>query len=93
MARSCAGDPTTLSAAGVHASLPLLSLELAHRDSCGPWLQRRERKSGRRAGGAKQLDEAGLTIREIGAELGISPASVHRILKGHHRLIVDAIPV
>jgi DNA invertase Pin-like site-specific DNA recombinase len=32
-----------------------------------------------------QLDGEGLTLREIAAEMGVSPASVHRILKAHHR--------
>ena len=32
------------------------------------------------------LDEAGMTMREIAEELGISPASVHRILKARRRL-------
>ena len=32
-----------------------------------------------------QMDEEGATIREIAEEMGVSPASVHRILKGHHR--------
>jgi DNA invertase Pin-like site-specific DNA recombinase len=32
-----------------------------------------------------QRDEEGATIREIAEEMGVSPASVHRILKGHHR--------
>lgn len=32
------------------------------------------------------LDEAGMTMREVAEELGISPASVHRILKARRRL-------
>jgi IS30 family transposase len=40
-----------------------------------------------------QLDEEGLTIREIAAQLGVSPASVHRILKAHHPAPGDLIPV
>jgi DNA invertase Pin-like site-specific DNA recombinase len=31
-----------------------------------------------------QMDEEGATIREIAEEMGVSPASVHWILKGHH---------
>lgn len=33
-----------------------------------------------------ELDEEGWTVREIGAEMGISAASVSRLLKAHHRL-------
>jgi plasmid maintenance system antidote protein VapI len=40
-----------------------------------------------------QLDEEGLTIREIAAEMGVSPASIQRIVKAHHRSIGDLIPV
>jgi DNA invertase Pin-like site-specific DNA recombinase len=40
-----------------------------------------------------RLDEEGLTIREIAAQLGVSPASVHRILKAHHLEPGDLIPV
>jgi DNA invertase Pin-like site-specific DNA recombinase len=40
-----------------------------------------------------QLDEEGLTIREIAAETGVSPASIHRMLKAHHRAVGDLIPV
>ena len=40
-----------------------------------------------------QLDEEGLTIREIAAETGISSASIHRMLKAHHRAVGDLIPV
>jgi DNA invertase Pin-like site-specific DNA recombinase len=40
-----------------------------------------------------QLDEEGLTVREIAAEMGVSPASIQRILKGHHRPVGDLIPV
>jgi DNA invertase Pin-like site-specific DNA recombinase len=36
-----------------------------------------------------ELDEAGLTMREIGEEMGISAASVCRILKAHHRWAPD----
>ena len=32
-----------------------------------------------------QLDEEGWTTREIGEEMGISAASVSRLLKAHHR--------
>ncbi len=39
------------------------------------------------------LSQDGATIREIAEEMGVSPASIHRILKGHHRLTGDAIPV
>jgi Homeodomain-like domain len=39
------------------------------------------------------LSQEGATIREIAEEMGASPASIHRILKGHHRLTGDAIPV
>ena len=31
------------------------------------------------------LNREGATIREIAEEMGVSPASIHRILKGHHR--------
>jgi DNA-binding IclR family transcriptional regulator len=31
------------------------------------------------------LHHDGATVREIAEEMGISPASVHRILKEHHR--------
>jgi DNA invertase Pin-like site-specific DNA recombinase len=34
-----------------------------------------------------ELDALGYTTREIGEELGISAASVCRILKAHHRLV------
>jgi DNA invertase Pin-like site-specific DNA recombinase len=40
-----------------------------------------------------KLDEEGLTIREIAAEMGVSPASIHRVLKAHHRVNGDLIPV
>jgi DNA invertase Pin-like site-specific DNA recombinase len=40
-----------------------------------------------------QLDEEGLTLREIAAEMGVSPASVHRILKAHHRATGGLFPV
>jgi DNA invertase Pin-like site-specific DNA recombinase len=39
------------------------------------------------------LSQDGATIREIAEEMGASPASIHRILKGHHRFVGDAIPV
>jgi DNA invertase Pin-like site-specific DNA recombinase len=39
------------------------------------------------------LSQEGATIREIAEEMGVSPASIHRILKGHHRHTGDAIPV
>jgi DNA invertase Pin-like site-specific DNA recombinase len=39
------------------------------------------------------LSQEGCTIREIAEEMGVSPASIHRILKGHHRLTGDTIPV
>jgi DNA-binding transcriptional regulator LsrR (DeoR family) len=32
-----------------------------------------------------QLDEEGWTTREIGEEMGISAASISRLLKAHHR--------
>ena len=35
----------------------------------------------------------GATIREIAEEMGVSPAAIHRILKGHHRVTIDTIPV
>jgi predicted transcriptional regulator len=38
------------------------------------------------------LSQEGCTIREIGEEKGVSPASIHRILKAHHRVTGDAIP-
>jgi DNA-directed RNA polymerase specialized sigma24 family protein len=59
------------------------------------------RKQGRIAGRPRlvlnrakimQLDEEGLTIREIAAKMGVSPASVQRILKVN-RPIGDLIPV
>jgi DNA invertase Pin-like site-specific DNA recombinase len=39
------------------------------------------------------LSQEGCTIRDIAEEMGVSPASIHRILKAHHRLTGDAIPV
>jgi hypothetical protein len=62
----------------------------------------RRRKQGRISGRPRlvlnrakvmQLDEEGLTIREIAAEMGVSPASIQRILKSHHRPTSDLIPV
>jgi DNA invertase Pin-like site-specific DNA recombinase len=38
------------------------------------------------------LSQEGCTIREIAEEMGVSPASIHRILKLHHRVTGDAIP-
>jgi DNA invertase Pin-like site-specific DNA recombinase len=39
------------------------------------------------------LSQEGCTIREIAEEMGgVSPASIHRILKDHHRVTGDAIP-
>ena len=38
-----------------------------------------------------QLDEEGLTMREIAEEMGISAASVCRILKGHHRRMTPEV--
>ena len=61
----------------------------------------RRRKQGRISGRPRlvlnrakvmQLDEEGLTIREIAAKMGVSPASVQRILKVN-RPIGDLIPV
>jgi hypothetical protein len=37
------------------------------------------------------LNQGGCTVREVGEETGISPASVHRILKEHHRQPGDLI--
>jgi IS30 family transposase len=39
------------------------------------------------------LSQEGCTIREIAEEMGISPASVHRILKEHHRRPGDLVAV
>jgi predicted transcriptional regulator len=39
------------------------------------------------------LSQDGATIREIAEEMGASPESIHRILKGRHRLAGDAILV
>jgi DNA-binding Lrp family transcriptional regulator len=38
------------------------------------------------------LHQESSTIREIAEEMGISPASVHRRLKAHHRESGDLIP-
>jgi DNA invertase Pin-like site-specific DNA recombinase len=38
------------------------------------------------------LSQEGATIREIADEMGVSPASIHRILKAHH-IAANAIPV
>jgi DNA invertase Pin-like site-specific DNA recombinase len=40
----------------------------------------------------RRLDEEGLTIRQIAEEMAVSPASIHRILKAHHRVSGDLIP-
>jgi hypothetical protein len=32
------------------------------------------------------LSQDGATILEIAEEMGVSPASIHRILKAHHRV-------
>jgi DNA invertase Pin-like site-specific DNA recombinase len=37
------------------------------------------------------LSQEGCTIREIVEEMNVSPASIHRILKGHHRIDGDLI--
>ena len=37
------------------------------------------------------MSQEGATIREIAEEMGVSPASSHRILKGHH-IAGDLIP-
>jgi DNA invertase Pin-like site-specific DNA recombinase len=61
----------------------------------------RARKQGRIGGRPKlvldpdrimQLDADGWTIREIAEEMGVSIASIHRILKSHHRPS-DRIPL
>ena len=39
------------------------------------------------------LSQEGCTIREIAEEMGASPATVHRILKSHHRLTGDMTSV
>jgi DNA invertase Pin-like site-specific DNA recombinase len=39
------------------------------------------------------LHQEGATVREIAEEIGISPASVHRIVKEHHRHAGDVVPV
>jgi DNA invertase Pin-like site-specific DNA recombinase len=39
------------------------------------------------------LHQEGSTVREIADEIGISPASVHRILKEHHRQCGEVVPV
>jgi DNA invertase Pin-like site-specific DNA recombinase len=38
------------------------------------------------------MSQDGATIREIAEEMGVSPASIHRILKRHHRDACDLIP-
>ena len=40
-----------------------------------------------------QLDAEGATIREIAEEMGTSAASIHRILKGHHRTSGERTPL
>jgi DNA invertase Pin-like site-specific DNA recombinase len=40
----------------------------------------------------QELHQEGCTIREIAEEMGISPASVHRIVKEHHRQAGDLVP-
>jgi DNA invertase Pin-like site-specific DNA recombinase len=39
------------------------------------------------------LHQEGSTVREIAEEMGISPASVHRIVKEHHRQPGVIVPV
>jgi predicted transcriptional regulator len=39
------------------------------------------------------LSQEGCTIREIAEEMGVSPASIHRILQAHHRTSGEAMPV
>ena len=39
------------------------------------------------------LSQEGCTIREIADEMGVSPASVHRILKGHRPVVGDLVLV
>ena len=39
-----------------------------------------------------ELSQEGSTIREIAEEMGVSPASIHRILKSHRRMDIDLIP-
>jgi hypothetical protein len=38
------------------------------------------------------MSQEGCMIREIAAEMEVSPASIHRILKAHHRAASDLIP-
>jgi DNA invertase Pin-like site-specific DNA recombinase len=38
------------------------------------------------------MSQEGCTIREIAEEMGVLPASIHRILKGHHRAVGDVMP-
>src|SRR5499427_1362302 len=40
-----------------------------------------------------ELSQEGCTIREIAEEMGVSPASIHRILKGHRPVVDDLIAV
>ena len=37
------------------------------------------------------LSQEGATVREIAEEMGVSPASIHRILKSRHRLDADLL--
>jgi hypothetical protein len=39
------------------------------------------------------VSQEGCTIREIAEDMGVSPASIHRILKAHHRVSGDPMPV
>jgi DNA invertase Pin-like site-specific DNA recombinase len=39
------------------------------------------------------LRQEGCTIREIAEEMGVSPASIHRILQTHHPISGEAMPV
>ena len=39
------------------------------------------------------LSQEGCTMREIAEEMGASAATIHRILRAHHRLTGDAVPV
>jgi predicted transcriptional regulator len=41
---------------------------------------------------ALALSLEGAMIREIAEEMGVSPASIHRILKAHPRIAGDALP-